>query len=88
MRKYVLSIAVILFGFSLVTVYHNRNENLTAKMIAFALQVLQKSTADKSIVSIDSEDVVRFFQEISQFKKIPIRCYCFVQRTKLQLYLV
>jgi len=63
MRKYVLSIAVILFGFSLVTVYHNRNENLTAKMIAFALQVLQKSPVEKSIVSIDSVNVVRFFKK-------------------------
>ena len=66
MRKYVLSIAVILFGFSLVTVYHNRNENLTAKMIAFALYVFQESTDDKSI---DSTDVVRFFKKYPNLKK-------------------
>lgn len=66
MRKYVLSIAVILFGFSLVTVYHNRNENLTAKMIAFALYVFQESTVDKSL---DSVDVVRFFKKYPNLKK-------------------
>lgn len=66
MRKYVLSIAVILFGFSLVTVYHNRNENLTAKMIAFALYVFQESTDDKSI---DSTAVVRFFKKYPNLKK-------------------
>lgn len=69
MRKYFLSIAVILFGFSLVTVYHNRNENQTAKMIAFALHFFQKSTADKPIDSIDRDNIIRFFKKYPNLKK-------------------
>lgn len=68
MRKFVLSIAIILFGFSLASVYRNGNKNLTANETSLA-QVLQKSTIDKSIINIDSTIVYSFFKKYPHLKK-------------------
>ncbi len=47
MRKFVLSIVVILCGVSVTTIYHNRNENLTAKVFSIAKKI-QEYTFGKS----------------------------------------
>ncbi|MFV5691013.1 L,D-transpeptidase family protein [Flavobacterium sp. LT1R49] len=68
MRNFVLSIAIILFGFLLASVYRNRNENSTVAPTSFA-QLLPESSARKSTIPIDSVTVSSFFKKYSNLKK-------------------
>jgi hypothetical protein len=66
MRKYVLSIAVILFGCLPSSAY--RNKNKTADETTFA-QTLTKYKLDISTIPIDSTAVHVFFKEYPNLKK-------------------
>ena len=68
MKNFVLSVAVVLFGFSFANVSTNRNNNLMADN-AFFVQELKESTFDKSRISIDSTTVYRFFKKYNNLKK-------------------
>lgn len=68
MKNFVLSVAVILFGFSFAHVSSIRNKNLMTDK-AFLIQELKESTFDKSRVSIDSTIVYRFFKKYNNLKK-------------------
>ncbi|MFV5687164.1 L,D-transpeptidase family protein [Flavobacterium sp. ZT3R25] len=68
MRNFVLSIAIILFGFSLASVYRNRNENRTVTATSL-VQLLPESSAGKSKIHIDSVTVSSFFKKYSNLKK-------------------
>jgi len=68
MRNFVLSIVVILFGFLLASVYRNGNENLTANKNPLT-QTLQKTTANKIKIHIDSATVADFFKKYPRLKK-------------------
>ena len=78
MRKYVLSIAVKLFGFLPSSAY--RNKNKTANGTTF-VQMLTKYYLDKSTIPIDSTSVHVFFKKYPNLKKISIRCKSAVQKT-------
>nr|WP_315210920.1 L,D-transpeptidase family protein [uncultured Flavobacterium sp.] len=66
MRKYVLSIAVILFGCLPSSAY--RNKNKTANETTFA-QTLTKYKLDKSTIPIDSTAFPVFFKKYPNLKK-------------------
>ncbi|WP_291100238.1 MULTISPECIES: L,D-transpeptidase family protein [unclassified Flavobacterium] len=68
MRNVVLSIVILLFGFSLASVSRNRNNNLAANETSRA-QVLQESTIDKSPINIDSTIISSFFKKYPDLKK-------------------
>ena len=68
MRNVVLSIVILLFGFSLASVSRNRNNNLAANETSRA-QVLQESTIDKSPINIDSTIISSFFKKYPNLKK-------------------
>lgn len=68
MKNFVLSIAVILFGFSLASVYRDRTKNITANE-TFLAQALQESTPEKSIIHINSAVIASFFKKYPNLKK-------------------
>lgn len=68
MRNFVLSVAIILFGLSLASVYRNRNEELTVKETSLALH-LPESSFSRSAVPIDSATISRFFKKYPNLKK-------------------
>ncbi|MBP2283455.1 murein L,D-transpeptidase YcbB/YkuD [Flavobacterium sp. CG_23.5] len=68
MKNYVLSIVVVLCGVSVATIYHNRNENLTVKVISVAKK-LQEYTFGKSEVPLSKAIVSEFFSKYPDLKK-------------------
>ena len=68
MKNFVLSVAVILFGFSFANVSSIRNKNLMADK-TFPTQELKESIFDKSKIAIDSTIVYRFFKKYNNLKK-------------------
>lgn len=68
MRKFILSFVVILCGVSVTTIYHNRNENLTAKVFSIAKK-LQEFTFGKSEISLNKAIISDFFKNYPDLKK-------------------
>ena len=68
MRKVVLSIVVILCGVSVTTIYHNRNDILTAKVFSIAKK-LQEFTFGKSEILVNKAIISDFFNKYNDLKK-------------------
>jgi murein L,D-transpeptidase YcbB/YkuD len=68
MRKFVLSIVVILCGVSVTTLYHNRNENLTAEVF-FIAKKLKEYTFGKPEITINKAIIIDFFTKHPDLKK-------------------
>ena len=68
MRNYVSSIVVVLCGVSVATIYHNRNENLTVKVISIA-EKLQEFAFGKSEVPLSKAIISEFFNKYPDLKK-------------------
>lgn len=68
MRKYVLSIVVIVCGVSVTTIYHNRNENLTAKVFSIAKKI-QEYTFGTSKITVNKAIISDFFNKYPELKK-------------------
>ncbi|WP_413999926.1 L,D-transpeptidase family protein [Flavobacterium sp. W1B] len=62
MKKFFLSIVVLLFGFSVVTAYHFRNDDLMVKAIYF-VKNLRESIFKKSIIPLDKTVLNDFFKK-------------------------
>ncbi|MFE3867542.1 murein L,D-transpeptidase [Flavobacterium sp. LS2P90] len=68
MRKYVLSIVVIVCGVSVTTIYHNRNENLTVKVFSIAKNI-QEYTLGKPGITVNKDIITGFFTKFPELKK-------------------
>jgi murein L,D-transpeptidase YcbB/YkuD len=68
MKNFVLSIVVLLFGFSAAAANRDRRENLRVMEI-YCAHSPWKNTTKNSIVSIDSLTINRFFKKYSSLKK-------------------
>lgn len=68
MRKFVLSIVIILLGLILTSVYRIRKENLSANAIS-VVQFLWNPTVEKITIPIDSIIISRFFSKYPNLKK-------------------
>ncbi|MFE3847185.1 L,D-transpeptidase family protein [Flavobacterium sp. LB3P45] len=68
MRKYFLSIVVIVCGVSVTTIYRNRNENLTAKVFSIAKNI-QEYTFGKPEITVNKAIITDFFKKYPEIKK-------------------
>jgi murein L,D-transpeptidase YcbB/YkuD len=68
MRKFVLSIVVILCGVSVTTIYRNRNENLTVKVFSIAKKI-QEYTFGKPEITVNKAIITDFFTKYPEIKK-------------------
>ncbi|PRZ20328.1 L,D-transpeptidase family protein [Flavobacterium granuli] len=68
MKKFVLPIVALLFGFSVVTVYQYRNNDLTVKAIYF-VKNLRQSISGKNSISIDNTSLTNFFKKYPYLDK-------------------
>lgn len=68
MKKFVLPIVALLFGFSVITVYQYRNDDLTVKVIYF-VKNLRQSISGKNSISIDKSSLNNFFKKYPYLDK-------------------
>ena len=68
MRKYLLSVVVIVCGMSVTTVYHNRNEKLTANVFSIAKNI-QEYTFGKPEITLNKGIITGFFAKYPELKK-------------------
>lgn len=68
MRKFVLSIVVILCGVSVTTFYRNRNANLTAEVFSIAKKI-QEYTFGKPEITVNKAILTGFFNKYPEIKK-------------------
>src|SRR3970282_1993413 len=68
MRKFVLSIVVILCGVSVTTFYRNRNANLTAEVFSIAKKI-KEYTFGKPEITVNKAILTGFFNKYPEIKK-------------------
>jgi len=83
MKKKVLFIIIIALTLSLISFYRNRNESLTVEAISFA-QAQQKTSANKSEISIDGATIARFFKRYPSLQKYQLDVNVLYQKRKFK----
>jgi hypothetical protein len=71
-KNFLLSIVVVLCGFSLAASYHYHNEDIPAKLLSI-VNIFPKHPVEKSVIPIDEGILNTFFKKYPDLKIYQLR---------------